>query len=103
MRFSVDQYHVRAKSKESDLKNPFYRAGQVYTIRPENIARWLKRGGQIIVGEDRQPKVEAPPAMTDEKEQAPPEGSEEQVVDGPEKSEDNSKPAPHKSKKSKRH
>lgn len=88
MKFSADQFYVRAESKEADLASPLYEAGKVYEIHPSMVARWLKRGG-VIVGDNQlgtkvedkglQKEDESPELDADLEE--PVEGSDEKVED----------------------
>lgn len=81
MKFGVDMYY-------NDLSTPLYQAGKVYEIEGRMIARWMKRGGEIVdepVSE--QPKVqEQKPALDSE--------VKESVEGAGEKPEDESKPTP---------
>jgi hypothetical protein len=41
MKFNVDAFYT-------DLENPLYLKGQVYKIEDNMVARWLKRGAEIV-------------------------------------------------------
>lgn len=51
MRFSVNQFYVTADNREHDMATPLYEAGKVYDVPEHMVARWLKRGGDIVSGE----------------------------------------------------
>lgn len=88
MKFDKDQFYVRAETREHDLANPIYKAGQVYEIDAKDVERWLKRGGVIVKDE---PKPAQPPKVEDQK-PALDTDKKEPVEPSEKKEEDESKP-----------
>lgn len=50
MKFKDNKYY-------NDLSNPHFYAGKVYEIEDKDVQRWLNRGGEIVDGSLRMPKV----------------------------------------------
>ncbi len=76
MVFSEDKFLVSAANRAEDMKIPKYKAGVVYEIAQENVARWVKRGGKVLTSEAQ--KVEEQNPVNEE----PVESSDETSEDG---------------------
>lgn len=76
MKFSKDMFYTNPNV-------PLYCAGKVYDVEDNMVARWLKRGGEIVSATP--PKVEVPKPVVDS-------DTKEPVEPVDEKAEDNSKP-----------
>lgn len=67
MIFSKDMFY-------NDMNKPLYCAGKIYDVEENMVARWLKRGGEVVdgtektkvVGEPVKEQVEAPPEKEDD-------------------------------------